>query len=179
VQLARKIRLFVDAHAFDKEHQGTRSYIKRLYSELARQTNSIEFYFGAKDVDNLSRELGDLPSTHFIKYRSGSSAFRLLIELPVLLRKYSIDLAHFQYISPFFTAGRTIVTTHDVLFLDFKDQFPFFYSMIRGYLFRRSLKNAKISTTVSAYSQARIGLHFKINPSQIDIVPSGVVNYFF
>jgi len=173
-----KIRLFVDAHCFDKEHQGTRAYIKRIYTEFSKKNSHVELYFGARDIDNLQRELENIPNSKFIKYRFPFTITRLLIEVPLLIRRYRIDLAHFQYIIPLIRNCRYIVTTHDVLFNDFKSEFPTFYRLSRNFLFRYSIRHADIVTTVSEYSKASIRKYFKVG-SEIYITPNGVSEDFF
>jgi glycosyltransferase involved in cell wall biosynthesis len=104
---------------------------------------------------------------------------RLFFEIPLILRKHRFHFAHFQYIVPFFSDTPMIVTTHDVLFLDFPKQFPLFYRLSRRYLFSRSVQKAAITTTVSEYSQERIKDHFRIPASKVLVLPSGVDASFF
>jgi glycosyltransferase involved in cell wall biosynthesis len=173
------IRLFVDAHSFDKEHQGTRAYIERLYRELSAHAPQIELYFGARDVGNLHESLKSIPNCHFIKYFSGSSIFRLLFEFPYIIRKYRIDIAHYQYISPFLKNCKTIVTTHDILFKDFPNEFSFLYRLSRNYFFKRSIRHADIKTTVSSYSKNAIAHQYKIKLQHLNVIANGVDEKFF
>lgn len=175
---ATKIKLFIDAHCFDKEHQGTRAFIKRLYTELSKINKNIEFYFGAKDIDNLKRELKGIEGCKFIQYRSSATISRLLFEIPFIIRKYKIDVGHFQYIIPLIKNCKCIVTTHDVLFNDFKDEFSFFYKLSRNLLFGYSLRKSEIITTVSEYSKKSIQKHFKIEPKRIYVTLNGVSEEF-
>src|SRR6266496_2117905 len=115
------IKLFVDAHVFDNGYQGTRTFIKGIYSILA-QNNNVRLFLGAYDIDNLERNFsrGDIS---FIKYRSASSLFRLGYDIPSIIRRYKINYAHFQYICPVIKNCRFIVTTHDVIFNEYPDEF--------------------------------------------------------
>jgi glycosyltransferase involved in cell wall biosynthesis len=174
-----KIRLFVDAHCFDKEHQGTRAYIKRIYTEFSKKNPQVELYFGASNIENLKSELGSIQNCRFIKYRFPYTITRLLIETPLLILRHRIDLAHFQYIIPFIRNCRYIVTTHDALFNDFKEEFSAFYRLSRNFLFRYSIRHSDIITTVSEYSRASIHKYFKANPSEIYVTPNGVSSDFF
>lgn len=173
-----KIRLFIDAHCFDKEHQGTRAFIKRLYTELSKKAKNIEFYFGAKDIDNLKLELKGIDGCKFIRYRFSATIPRLLFEIPFIIKKYRIDVGHFQYIIPLIKNCKCIVTTHDVLFNDFKDEFSFPYKLSRNFLFGYSLKNSEIITTVSEYSKKSIQKHFSIKPERIHVTLNGVSEDF-
>jgi glycosyltransferase involved in cell wall biosynthesis len=174
-----KLRLFIDAHCFDKEHQGTRAFIKRLYSEFAKSSPHIELCFGAYDTVNLQNELKDIPHSRFIRYRFRRSSLRLLFEFPYIIYKYKIDIAHFQYISPIVKTCRVIVTTHDILFKDFRNDFPFLFRLSRNFLFRYSISRADIKTTVSRYSKQAISKHFNIPLEEILIISNGVSQVFF
>jgi len=170
----RKIKLFVDAHSFDKEHQGTRTFIKRLYLELWKLRPDIELYFGARDIDNLKEEFKEIEGCRFIQYRSSGTLRRLLFEIPLIVYKYKIDVAHFQYIGAFIKNCRQVITTHDVLFNDFKEEFSLLYRITRNVLFRYSLKNADVKTTVSQYSKLSIQRHFKIPAGDIYVTPNSI-----
>jgi glycosyltransferase involved in cell wall biosynthesis len=175
-----KIKLFVEAHCFDKEHQGTRAFIKRLYTELSTAfPEELELYLGAKNIENLQQEFKDIPGCKFIRYRSSTTLYRLLIEIPFLIRKHKINIAHFQYIAPFVKNCKFIVTTHDVLFKDFKSEFSFLYRLTRDLLFGHSLVNADIVTTVSEYSKRSIQNHFRLKAKSIYLTPNTVSDDFF
>lgn len=174
-----KIRLFVDAHCFDNEFQGTRTFIRELYRHLQPFSDRLEYYFGANDIENLRREFDFMPNAHFIRYASGNSISRIYFEIPKILKEKNIDLAHFQYISPFRKHCRYIVTTHDILFNDFKKEFSFLFRFSRNFLFRYSIQHADIKTTVSAYSRERLEYHYRLNKKDIHIIPNGVNASFF
>lgn len=48
------IKIFVDAHVFDGEFQGTRTFIKGIYTILARH-DDVQLYLGASNTDNLKK----------------------------------------------------------------------------------------------------------------------------
>lgn len=172
------IKIFVDAHVFDGEFQGTRTYIYELYNCLKGQ-NDIHFYFGAHDIENLSKYFTPGSNITFVKYSSQSKYKRLLWEIPRIIHINKIDIAHFQYIAPLWKNCKTIVTIHDLLFLDFPENFSLKYRISKGLLFYFSAKRADFVTTVSLYSKKRIAKHFNINTSAIQIVPNGVGEQYF
>lgn len=174
----KKTRIFIEAHCFDNEHQGIRAYIKRLYFALNKSSDDLEYYFAANDIENLKKEFGDLKNSRFLKYRTKNRFVRLVFEIPFLIKKNKIDLAHFQYISPFFKACKYIVTTHDVLFLDYTEDFSLLYRWSRKYLFKRSIEKADIRLTVSEYSLSRLVYHFNLPSKTIYITPNGIDNNF-
>lgn len=173
------INLFIDGHSFDKEFQGTRTFIRELYHEMAQQTDQIAFYIGANNTKNLEKEFASLKNVHFIQYSSSSAMVRLNRDIPKIIKQYKIHFAHFQYIAPFRKYCRYIVTTHDILFNDFKEEFSFSYRAIRNILFRYSIKRADIKTTVSAYSKERISYYYSIPSPEIHVVKNGVSEDFY
>jgi glycosyltransferase involved in cell wall biosynthesis len=172
------IRIFVDAHVFDGEFQGTRTFIKGIYTILARK-DDVQLYLGAHNTDNLKKDFSESGNVHFVKYKSTSGFWRLLYETPAIIKKYNIQYAHFQYISPLQKGCKFIVTIHDLLFIDFPREFPFLYRSIRSLIFKISAVNADIVTTVSQYSKSSIQKHFGIKPDKIYIISNGVSADFF
>jgi glycosyltransferase involved in cell wall biosynthesis len=173
------IRLFIEAHCFDNEFQGTRTFIKELYKGFSGLTHKAEYFVAAKDVENAKREFDFLPNATFLQYRSGSSFLRLAFEIPAMLKKYKIDVAHFQYVAPFRTHCHYIVTTHDILFNDYPDEFSWLYRLSRNYLFKRSIACARFKTTVSGYSRRRISEHYHLKESEMSVIPNAVNDDFF
>ncbi|HTS43353.1 MAG TPA: glycosyltransferase family 1 protein [Puia sp.] len=172
------IRIFVDAHVFDHEFQGSRTFIREIYNVLAQKKN-IQLFLGAFDVVNLKKNFPQAANVFFVKYKSSSRFKRLLRDIPLAIKKYDIHFAHFQYIIPPGKKCKYIVTIHDVLFSEFPEEFPFLYRVIRRILFKRSAIRSDIVTTVSGYSKKSIQKYLGIKSDNIHIIPNGVNNIFF
>lgn len=166
-------KLLVDAHVFDGKYQGTRTYIEGLYRNITHY-KEFEFYFVARDVQNLKSVFGEAENIHYIPLRSKRSILRLVWDIPRIIKKYDIDYAHFQYVSPLRKYCKEIVTVHDLLFLDFPQYFPLCYRVMNKFMFRRSSIRADMLLTVSKYSRDEIIRYFNIPASQIYITPNGV-----
>lgn len=176
-----KTRIFVDAHVFDGEFQGSRTFIKENYLIIAKNSD-IELFFGAYNLDNLKEEfqlIKNQENVHFIPFSSKNKFKRLLIDIPRFIKKYKIDYAHFQYVIPPIIACKYIVTIHDVLFLDFPKEFSLTYRLSKKFLFKHAAKKSHIITTVSEYSKQAIAKHFNINQDIITITPNGVSSRYF
>ena len=175
----KKINLFVDAHSFDKEYQGVRTYIKEMYNILLEHYPSLDIFFGARNVDQIRTNFPLVKEKNIIHYRNRINLLRFFHEIPSIIQKYRIDFAHFQYLSPF---GKKkcvyIVTTHDILFNDFKSDFSYTYRCIRNFLFKRGIQQADIKTTVSEYSKNRINHYFHIPAHTIHVLSNGVNSHF-
>ena len=174
------VKIFVDAHVFDDEYQGTRTFIRGLYSVIAYE-NQFQLYFAAKNIENLKyelREICDFSNVHFLQLKSNNKFTRLLFEIPRLIKVNEIDFAHFQYIVPPIKNCKYIVTIHDLLFMDYKREFSLFYRLSKRFLFKYAALRSEFVTTVSNYSRDAIKKHFHIN-KPITVIPNGVSESYF
>lgn len=173
-----KIRVLVDAHVFDQEFQGTRTFVRELYRSMAGR-EGLDLFFAATDTHALKLEFPGVPDEHFIRYKSRASWYRLLIDIPRIIKQYRIDYAHFQYIVPLWKNCRYIVTIHDVIFREHPDEFPFLYRFFKTILYRFGAIRADILTTVSGYSKHSIEKYLHINTEKIILTPLAVDKIFF
>lgn len=172
-----KPKVLVDGHVFDGPFQGTRTFLKGLYGAMA-SSDAIDVYMAAHDVANLEKEFGEHTPIRFVQLESNSSWRRLGLEFPKLVRRYGFDYIHYQYMDAPVKNCRTIITTHDVLFLDYPEDFPFLYRQ-KKHLFALAARRADILTTVSTYSKGKIHQHFGIQENKIHVLKEGVECAFY
>jgi glycosyltransferase involved in cell wall biosynthesis len=174
------MNILIDAHIFDDKYQGTRTYIKGLYSALIPIAKDWNFFFVANDIENLKKEFGTHSNVNYIQYNSANKYYRLLVDLPRIIKENKIYFAHYQYITPFFNNCFTIVTTHDILFKEerFKKYFPLKYRLINGFLFQISAKKADVLLTVSEYSKEKISEYYNLPSSSVHVTPNAVSDDF-
>lgn len=172
----KRIKIFVDGHVFDKEYQGTQTFLRGLYTHLMASFPMLEVYFGVQNVTKFKESFPAFPNEKILAYKTkGPALLRFVFDIPFYLKKYKFDFAHFQYISPKPLQGcRYIVTLHDILFNDFKDEFSLAYRISRNLLFKYSIKNAGIKTTVSDYSRIQIHKHYRIPLESLHVIPNGI-----
>ena len=170
------MRIGIDAHVFDEKFQGSRTYLEGIYKEAIRLRENWEFYFFAKDVNQLMTVFGNWDHVKYIPLTSNNKYTRLLLEFPRLLKKHRIDYAHFQYIAPLNVPCKYFVTTHDILFLEprFKKYFPWKYRFLNSILFKRSARHSNFVLTVSDYSKQKIQEHFNLTPSKVYVTTNAV-----
>lgn len=174
------MRILIDAHVFDHSPQGSKTYLLGLYGCLIPIATHIDFYFAAYNTDKLKKEFGlSHTNVHYVKYSSNNKFYRLIFDIPKIIKSYKIDYAHYQYISPFFKTTKEIVTIHDILFNDFPQYFPLSYRLKNNFLFKKSAKRADLLLTVSEYSKQKIAQHYNIGLEKILITPNGVNKTFF
>lgn len=173
------MNLFIDAHLFDGPGQGTKTYLKGLYGSLIKNNTDTQFFLASSKPDRLASEFPESQNVHYIQYSSTNKYVRLSWGIPMKIRKYNIDVAHFQYISPAIKSCYEVLTIHDLLFMDFPDHFPSKYKFTRNYLFERSARRADCITTVSAYSKETLVRHYKIAEDKIAVTPNGVLDLYW
>jgi glycosyltransferase involved in cell wall biosynthesis len=176
--MQERIKIFADMHVMDGSFQGSRTFLREIYNLLAKKSD-LELFLGAQDIDNLKNNFPSAENIHFVKYKSKSSTARLLFDIPSIIRKNKIDFAHFQYIVPLQKSCKFIVTTHDVIFNEYPEEFNFFYRKIKNLLYKTGARKADILTTVSGYSKKSIEKYLEINSEEIHIIPNSVNPIFF
>lgn len=169
-----RIKVFVDAHSFDAGYQGVQTFIRELYTALYEQYHDLEIFMGASNISNLRQQLPWLDAAHALPYgKRAGGILRFWWAIPRLIKQYQFQYAHFQYLCPgAIKQCRYIITSHDVLFKDFPQYFPWSYRLIRSILFRNCFKRADIATTVSAYSRKQVMQHYQPQSSAVHVVPN-------
>ena len=173
-----RIRIFVDAHVFDGQFQGTRTFIKEVYSLIAGK-EKIQLFLGANDINALKSNFPVEAPIEFIQYKSTSGFSRLLYEIPFIIRKFNLAYTHFQYITPLIKNCKFIVTIHDVIFNEYPEEFSLQYRLAKKFLYKTSAQRADILTTVSKYSAGSIQKFLGIKKDKILVTPNGVQERFF
>jgi len=154
--------IFVDCHVFDGTFQGTTTYLKGLYTEMVKNTN-VQFYLAAQNATHLATIFGTAQNIHYLQYKAHNKFYRLLVDIPKMIKQHNIQYAHFQYVVPPFKYCKYITTLHDVLFMEYPQYFPLGYRIKNKLLFRFSAKRADFVLTVSDYSKQQIQKHFGIS----------------
>jgi glycosyltransferase involved in cell wall biosynthesis len=172
----KAIRIFVDCHVFDGNFQGTTTYLKGLYLELIKDKD-FHFVLGAGRIDFLKTIFGTHDNVTYVQYKSGNKFYRLLFDLPRIIKEQNVDYAHFQYVVPPFKTCKYILTIHDVLFLDFPKYFPLAYRIKNQFLFKGSATKSDVVLSVSEYSKQQIQKHFNIE--KVTVTPNAVDPIYF
>ena len=169
----KKIRILVDGHVLDHEHQGTASYIAGLYSALSEK-EQCEIFVATANQESIIKYFGSNTKVHWVPLYSKNKYRRLVIEFDQLTKDIKPDYSHFQYITPLIKRNKWINTIHDILFLDYPDYFPLSYRFKNYILFKLAAMRSDVLVTVSQYSKYRIGHHFGIAQENIVVTPNAV-----
>ncbi|MBX2871341.1 MAG: glycosyltransferase family 4 protein [Saprospiraceae bacterium] len=175
-----KTRLLIDARVLEGEAQGSATYLRELYRAfMDAYGKQYELFFAAENEQAIRDQFPEQYRFGFIPLHTGSRTRLYGQVFPKLIKEWKIDWAHFQYMVPFFKKCGHIVTTHDVLFLDFPQQFPWTYRTSRRVLFKLAFWNSDIKVTVSDYSKRAISQHFGVRGEEIVVTPNAVRAQYF
>jgi glycosyltransferase involved in cell wall biosynthesis len=176
-QLAIKLpRIGIDFHVVDGIFQGSRTFVLELFAEVIRISPDIQFVLFLENTallrafspifSSANVELVHMPHANAIK--------RLCWQLPLLQRKYRLDILHNQYILPIpcFSAG--IVTIHDILFESYPQYFTTLFKIRSSLLVRLSAWRAQHIFTISEFSKSEIMSRYGIDQEKISIIYCGV-----
>ncbi len=177
----KSLKIFVDAYLLNKEPQGTQTYIRELYIEVAKQNPNHIFYLGIFKDSTVINTFSKYKNIKFVFYRRKLRILRMLFEIPKLIKKEKFDFAHFQYVIPLsrYNECEYIVTIHDILFIDFPEYFSNLYRLKRNALFKYSARKANYLLTVSNYSKEAIEEKYKLKNKNIYVISNGVSEDLF
>lgn len=170
------MKILIDAHKIGEKHEGTSTHLIGLYRALMALKPDWTFVFVGPYLEAMQEAFGAGANRQYITLPTTNKFRRLLWDLPNLMRRESADYTHFQYISPLWRPTPTLVTIHDLLFLEpeFRRHFPWTYRWLNGLLFRLSAQSAKLLCSVSPYGQRQLSARYAIMPDKITITPNAV-----
>ncbi len=170
------MKILIDAHKIGEKHEGTSTHLIGLYRALMALKPNWAFVFVGPYLEAMQEAFGTGANRRYITLPTTNKFRRLLWDLPNLMRRESPDYTHFQYISPLWRPTPTLVTIHDLLFLEpeFRRHFPWTYRWLNGLLFRLSAQSAKLLCSVSPYGQRQLSARYAIMPDKITITPNAV-----
>lgn len=167
--------IFIDAHTLDHGFEGAASFIQGVYSALVREfPGEYRLFFGCNHPERVMAAIPPSADIEVVEYRGRNRYGRLLVDIPLAIRKVDADFAHFQYFTPLVKTCPWIVTIHDVLFNDYPQFFPPNYRRLRNVLFPLSARRADVLTTVSEYSRQRIAHWYRVPPARMLVLPNGI-----
>lgn len=168
------MRFSVDAHAIGQHLTGNETYIKNLlncFNVLDREADFVTY---------LSREhaAADVPE-RFTKRRVSVNPFvRLGYDLPRRVAQDRPSLLHVQYTAPITCPVPTVVSVHDVSFLEHPEYFTSFRAMQLRLTVSRTVKAAACVLTPSEFSKQSILDSYRLPDEKVVVLPNGVSSVF-
>ena len=162
------MRIGLDVHVLDGMHQGTVTLWHALLDELPA-THTYVLYSYAPDATKAR-----FPQPHF-EHRPiplPGAPLRILFALPWRAWRDGCDLLHMNYFVPPISPVRTIVTVHDLLYLDLPSGVPTGRRLRTRFLGALSARSARLVIAVSEYTRDRVVARFGIAADKIRVIPS-------
>ena len=176
-----KPRIGLDFHVVDGIYQGSRTHVLELFSEVIRLSPDISFFLFLEKTDSLLAISPSfaLPNVEIVYMPHANPIKRLCWQLPMLQRKYRLDILHTQYIIPIINNCKGIVTIHDILFESHPQYFSSLFRFRSKILMRLSARRSSHVFTVSEYSKNEMINRYQIAHEGISVLYNGVDNKRF
>jgi glycosyltransferase involved in cell wall biosynthesis len=161
------MRFAVDAHAIGRHLTGNEVYVRSLLSAFADIDKKSDFL---AYVTGPEGEAG-IPSRFETRQIAANPLVRLGLDLTRQLRIDRPNLLHVQYTAPIFCPVPTVVTVHDVSFLERPEYFTKLRAMQLRITVARSVKHAARVLTVSEFARESIVRAYNLPPDKIVVTP--------
>ena len=160
------MRFAVDAHAIGRHLTGNEVYIRSLLRAFAAVDKRSAFvaYVSERGAEQW------VPDRFEVRRVAANPYQRLGWDLARLLRTDQPDLIHVQYTAPLLTRVPTVVTVHDVSFLEHPEYFTRLRRTQLQLTVARSVKRAARILTVSEFSRDAILRAYALPPEKVRVV---------
>jgi glycosyltransferase involved in cell wall biosynthesis len=168
------MRYAVDAHAIGRNLTGNEVYIRSLlnaFDTAAPEASFLAYVSGRAAAKSLPRrfETRQIARNPFL---------RLGFDLPRKLREDRPALLHVQYTSPLRCPVPTVVTVHDVSFLQHPEYFTWWRANQLRITVARSVRQAARVLTISDFARRTIVEAYGLAPNQITVIPAAANPFF-
>jgi len=168
------MRFSVDAHAIGQHLTGNETYIRNLLNCFDALDTEAEF------VAYISRDeaVSEVPARFKTKRVASNPFLRLGYDLPRRVAEDRADLLHVQYTAPLTCSAPTVVSVHDVSYLEYPQYFTSFRATQLRWTVRRTVKRASCVLTPSQFSKQRIIQAYQLPDEKVVVLPNGVSPVF-
>ncbi|MCC7153501.1 MAG: glycosyltransferase family 4 protein [Bryobacterales bacterium] len=164
----------VDAHAIGRKLTGNEVYVRNLLSNLAL-LDKVSTFTAFYSVPEAAHAIPD----RFKACRVSSNPFvRLGFDLPRRVLQGRPDLLHVQYTAPLFCDARTVVSVHDVSFLERPEYFRKSRALQLSMTVGQTVRRAARVLTPSEYSRERVIHHYGLPEEKVVTIPMAVSPVF-
>lgn len=168
------MRFSIDAHAIGRHLTGNEVYVRSLLEGYASLDKKSEFiaYTSVRGAEEY------VPSPIRTRRVSENPFIRLGLDLARRVRADKPDLLHVQYTSPLFCPVPTVVSIHDVSYLEHPEFFPAARRVQLRISVERTVRRAAKILTLSEFSRQGISRAYGLDPDRIAVVPAACSDIF-
>jgi len=169
------MRFAVDAHAIGRHLTGNEVYVRSLLNAFAALDHDSEFI---AYVSSDSAALG-IPGNIRARKIAANPFLRLGLDLAMQVRQDRPDLLHVQYTAPIGCCVPTVVSVHDVSFLEHPEYFTRDRAWQLQWTVRRTVKRAAKILTGSEFSKWSIlKVYGDLEEDKVVVVPNAAASEF-
>lgn len=172
------MRIAIDGRKLSENKTGIGNYLESMLEEILKLDSSNDYYiFSDKPINSKFSS----KKVHYIEIEKYRSVFKkeqlyqpfwLNVLLPSYLKRYKIDIFWGpNFLRPLsFPAERSIITIHDLAFIDAKQYHSGLHSLYLRTFLKLNISGSTNILTVSKYSKETILKHYpEVSSEQIDI----------
>jgi glycosyltransferase involved in cell wall biosynthesis len=162
-------RIAVDAHMVGERETGNETYTRNLLRGLAEQPDGDHYLCLTPDPSRL-RSL-ELPANFEpVRVWPGQSLIRVPVATPIAARQAKADLLHMTtYVTPPWSPCPTVVTIHDLSFLEYPNAFSWRVRTMLSRLVPGSLARASRVIAVSEWTKQDLVRRYGVPPEKIAV----------
>jgi glycosyltransferase involved in cell wall biosynthesis len=155
---------------------GIRTHCIDLFSQVVEQAPDIDFVFFLSEPRHLQEASQNYSAANVtcVRMPHGSSTYRLLVQLPALAKRYTLDLLHCQGIVPPFCPCPTAVTIHDTLVESHPEFFTKLFLLRAKPMRKRSARQSSLVFTVSEFSRRELIARYNVQSDHVVTIHNGV-----
>lgn len=164
------MRVGLDVHVLTGAPQGTTTVWRAMLGHLPDDATYVLYSF---DPAATAREF---PQAHFEHRRIPTTQPHLRFQLayPWLARRDHCDVFHTNYYVPLLGVPGSVVTIHDIIYVDFPEFAPPVRRAQFGALTKWAARHARAIITPSTYTKHRLVDRWAIPPEHITVVPNAL-----
>jgi alpha-1,3-rhamnosyl/mannosyltransferase len=117
-------------------------------------------------------------TARFVRVRPEAALIRLMVSLPLAIRRNRVDLIHCQYSLPLFVSGPSVVTVHDIFVYHRPDLYPWIHRWQLLHRIPRAMSRADLVIVPSAFTRQEIVQHYGVDERKIRTIPLGIGDRF-
>jgi len=171
------MRIGIDVHHIGSTHSGNESFNLGIIKGLVEldKENQYCLYLDGRQGEEM---LTGLPKNFsLVPLKFSNSLTRLSFSLPWAILRDRLDIFHADNFMPLYAGPKTVLTVHDLIFLEYPELFTLPERIILKNIIQ-SLKRARAVVTLSNYSKQKIIEFSGINPDKVRVIGSVCRNEF-